>query len=400
MRPAPRLSAGLLAVLGFISAVGPFATDAYLSSFTEIARDLSADPASIQLTLTAFLLGMGAGQLVVGPMSDRRGRRRVLLIGLAVFALASTAMIATPGIEVFLVLRVIQGFAGASGVVIARAVAADLSEGHTAVRALSLIATLVALGPLIAPPIGAVIGAAFGWRGVLVFIAAVAWTMLVCVALVVPESLPAEARQAGGLRTTLARMRDLVRDGRFVALVAAFATGFAAMMAYISASPFVGQIVAGMSPVAYAFGFAAGAVGIILANLVNSRIAPRVGPDRMLRVGVALITTAGIAYVALALADGLGPATFIATAFVLTAGAGLTMSNATALALARAPRARGSASALAGALQFAAGAIVSPLVGLWGEDTALPMAIIVAACGCAALVTAFVATRPEPPRTA
>lgn len=152
MTAGRRLTPGLLAALGFITAVGPFAVDMYLPSFTQIGTELAAPASSVQLTLTAFLIGIGVGQLILGPLSDRFGRRPVLVIALAVFAASGVAMAFTPTVEVFIALRLVQGLTGAAGMMLARAIAVDLSEGETAVRALSLIAMLVGLGPLIAPP--------------------------------------------------------------------------------------------------------------------------------------------------------------------------------------------------------------------------------------------------------
>ncbi len=385
MARTPRMTRGLLAALGFLAAVPVFATDTYLASFTDISADLGVDPSSVQLTLTAFLIGIGAGQLTLGPASDRLGRRRVMLAALAVFAAASVAMVFSPGIEVFVALRLVQGFSGAAGVVVSRAIAADLSEGNTAVRALSLIASVVAIGPLIAPPIGGVISSLWGWRGVLAFLAVVAMTMLLLAWIVIPESLPGEERHRGGAAAMLSRFGALLRDLPFTLFSASFAIGFGALMAYISASPFVGQVVVGMSPVEYSLGFAAGAAAIVLVNLINARIAVRVGPDRMLVAGFVLALLAGLSFAALSATDTLVPATFIATAFLLSGGIGLTMSNASALALSRADRARGSGAALFGAGQFAVGALVSPLVGLWGEDTATPMVVVILVCSTIAL---------------
>ena len=396
-----RLTPGLLAALGFVSAVGPFATDMDLASFTDIAQDLGTVASSVQLTLTAFLIGIGTGQLVLGPLSDRWGRRPVLLSALAVFALSGAATVFSPTIGVFIALRFLQGFSGAAGVVVARAIAADLSRGADTVRALSLIATVVGLGPLLAPPIGGLVATVWGWRGVLGVLAAVSVAMLLVAALVIPESLPRSQRHAGGLGSTFRTLGGLVRDGGLTAYVLAFALAFATMMSYIAASPFVGQSILGMSPLVYSLGFAAGAAALLLANLANARLAPRFGARRLLFVGTTLLVAASAALTALVVFDLLAPWSFIACAFAVTAGTGFTMSNASALALARSGHASGSGSALIGASQFLLGGLVSPLVGLWGEHTALPMAITmtVAAAGAWTLARVAGTARPTLPRT-
>lgn len=393
MSARPKFTRGLLAVLSFLAATGPFATDMYLSSFTHIAQDLGAPASSVQLTLTAFLLGMGSGQLVLGPLSDQYGRRRILLAALAVFAATSIAMVFSPTIEVLIALRFVQGFAGAAGVVISRAIAVDLTEGAESIRAISLIALFVGLGPLLAPPVGGAIAAVSDWRMVLATLAALAVAMLVLAALFVPESLARDQRHAGGLSAAARNFAKLLRDRPFVLLMCVFGLGFGGMMAYISASPFVGQVVLGMSPFVYSLAFALGALAMITANTINARLAGRVPPTRMLLLGTILALTAGVALTTLALTDTLSPAAFIACAFTLTGGTGFIMSNASALALARAREARGSGSALLGAAQFAVGGVASPIVGAWGEHTALPMALFVLAVAALAVGGALLARR-------
>lgn len=394
MTRPPALTPGLLAVLAFVATVGPFATDMYLASFTDIAADLGTSASAVQLTLTSFLLGLGAGQLVLGPLSDRWGRRRMLLIALTAFAAAGVAMVFSPSIEAFVVLRLVQGFAGAAGVVLARAIAVDLSTGTTAVQALSLIATLVGLGPLIAPPIGGAVATVWGWRGVLATLAAVSVAMLAFAAWRVPESLPAHRRHRGGVSATLARMAGLLRDARFAGCTVAFSAGFAAMMACISASPFVGQRVLGMDALVYSLAFSASASALVLANLVNARVAVGVGPRRMLSIGVLAIVAGSAAMLVLVLGDALTAAGFIVCAFIVTGGAGLTMSNASALALARTDASsRGSGSALLGATQFLLGGLASPVVGLWGEHTALPMAVVMSVAAVTASVCVLAVNR-------
>ncbi|MBP1325719.1 MFS family permease [Leucobacter exalbidus] len=151
MKSASRgLTTGLLVTLAFLSAAGPFATDLYLPTFTNIAHDLGTVPSGVQLTLTAFMFGLGLGQLFLGPMSDSFGRRKILLIGLGAFTVASCAMVFSPTIEVFIALRFVQGMAGAAGIVLARAIVADLAKGTAAVRAFSLLAMIGAVAPLVA----------------------------------------------------------------------------------------------------------------------------------------------------------------------------------------------------------------------------------------------------------
>ncbi|QBE48308.1 multidrug effflux MFS transporter [Leucobacter triazinivorans] len=377
MAAPPQLTRGLLAVLSFLAAVGPFATDMYLASFTSIARDLGAQPSSVQLTLTAFLIGMGVGQLLLGPLSDQCGRRPVLVVALAVFAAASIAMVFSPDIGIFIALRAVQGIAGSAGVVVSRAIAVDLSSGAAAIRAISLIAMFVGLGPLVAPPVGGAILVVGDWRAVLASLAAIASAMFVLAAVFVPESLPRESRRDAGVRTALRSFGGLLGTGRFVLLMCVFGLGFGSMMSYISASPFVGQVMLGMPPLLYSLAFATGAAAMILANSINAGLAGRVPAHRMLVIGTTISAIAGAALTLLSLSGTLSPTSFIVCAFALTGGTGLTMSNSSAIALSLSGASRGSGSALLGASQFAVGGLASPLVGAWGEHTALPMALFV-----------------------
>lgn len=393
----PRLSRGTLVTLGVIAMASSLSTDMYLPSFTSVAEDLTATASEVQLTLTLFFFGVGTGQLLLGPISDRRGRRPVLLSALIVFVAASISMVFAPNIETLMALRFAQGLSGAAGLVLSRAIAADLSHGASAAKALSFIVMISGLGPLLAPLLGGLAHEWWSWRGALATLAVIATAMLVLAITVLRESHPLERRTTGSFFSTYRPVGQLLRDGRFVALALSFALSFAAAMAYIAASPFVTQRVLGMSPLGFALSFAVSASAMVLANLVNIRLVSRIRPPRMLASGIALVLVSGLAFCAQAFTASLTPAGFIITAFVLTGGSGLILANASALALDRVPEARGSASALLGAVQFLFGGIAAPLVGLWGESTALPMAIIVTLCGAGAFVGAIIALRPARP---
>ncbi len=379
MKHKPHLSAGLLTILGVIATIGAFATDMYLASFTDITESLGVTPTQVQLTLTAFLTGMGIGQLLLGPASDKYGRRRVMVIALSVFALSSVALVFTPNIAFFVAVRFIQGLSGAAGGVLARAIAVDLSEGSTAVRALSLIATVIGLGPLLAPPVGGLIAELLDWRGVLAVLAGFALLVLALAVFAVPESLPSRDRTQGSVLGAYKSIFTIMANPVFFLCTISFSFGFGAMMSYIAASPFVGQSILGMGQLPYALSFAASASAIILANLLNSRLAVVYSVSTMFRVGAVLLTLAAASFVVMETTDSLSIPGFVVTAFILTAGAGLTMSNANALGLAEAtPSTRGAGAAVMGAAQFLLASLASPLVGLAGETSATPMVIVIA----------------------
>ena len=394
MNHKPHLSAGLLTVLGVIATTGALATDLYLASFTDITESLDATPTQVQLTLTAFLVGMGVGQLLLGPASDKYGRRRVMTIAMAVFALTSLALIFTPNITFFVAFRLLQGLSGAAGGVLARAIAVDLSEGNTAVRALSLIATVIGLGPLLAPPVGGFIAELFGWRGVMAVLAAIAIVMFLLAVFIVPESLPRAQRAQGSILGVYTSVFTILKNPIFLFATICFSFGFAGLMSYISASPFVGQSILGMSQMTYAVSFAAAASALILANLLNSRLAVRHGVQRMLAVGSVLLVVAASSFVVMVSTDSLSIPGFIVTAFVLSAGCGLTMSNANALGLAEAsPSTRGAGAAVMGAAQFLVASVFTPLVGVGGETSATPMVVTISAMVVVSAVAGILARR-------
>jgi DHA1 family bicyclomycin/chloramphenicol resistance-like MFS transporter len=390
---SPRLTPLLLGVLGFTGAVSPLATDMYLASFGSIQQDLNTTASLVQLTLSMFFLGAAVGQLVIGPLSDRFGRRPLLLGFLTVYAAAGIALVFTPSIEIFVALRLLLGFTGAAGIVLARAIAVDLSEGETAVKALSLIAMMGGLGPLLAPPIGALTHELWGWRGTLATLAGISVLILMLAWRFIPESLPPELRRSGGLLAVYAPLGSIIRTPRYMFFALAFVFGFSAMIAYISGSPFVGLNVIGMSPVTYAFGFAVGGAALISANIVNANLAPRRGPARMLSFGIALLLTGTAALLLLSLTSTLAVWSFITCAAILTAGAGFTMSNASALALAEAMQARGMGAAVLGSMQFAVGGLLAPVVGAWGEHTAVPMGAVALSSAVIAALCALLAAR-------
>lgn len=394
-RSGRSLTPVVLFAIGFIAMASSVSTDMYLPSFASVAEDLNASASEVQLTLTLFFFGVGIGQLLLGPISDRRGRRVVLLISLVVFAAAATAMVFAPNVYVLMALRFVQGLAGAAGLVLSRAIAADLSHGETAAKALSFVMMVSGLGPLVAPLLGGFAHEWWGWRGALASLAAVGVLMVIVAWRVLPESLPVSRRTTGVMATVFRPFGPIARDGRFFALALGFALSFGAVMSYISASPFVGQSLLGMTPLVYSFSFALSASAMVLANLINMRIVSRVGSRRMLAIGVSLTLCGALILMLFTVTNALTAASFISGAFVLTAGCGLMLSNASALALARVPATRGSGSAFMGALQFLFGGIAAPVVGLWGEATALPMAISVTIAAVGSVVCVAIALRPE-----
>jgi DHA1 family bicyclomycin/chloramphenicol resistance-like MFS transporter len=393
--PATRGSV-LVLVLGALTAVGPLSGDAYLPAFPSIAADLGAGQVDVQLTLTASLVGLAVGQLVAGPVSDRYGRRRLLLVGTTAYVVASLGCALAPTVDVLIALRLLQGLAGAVGVVVARAVVRDLYTGTDAAAFFSRLLIVFALAPILAPLMGAGLLAVGGWRWIFVFLAVLGALLVLCVAAFVPETLPAARRTTGGLRGALLPVPLMLRSRVFMGFVLASGCAFAGMFAYLASFPFVVQEIHGRSATEFSALFAINATGLLVVGQVNRRLVARVPLPRLLAYGLCGYSSAGVALLLVVLLDvgaggNAGLLAIAATTFVLISSLGCVLPNATALALEQFPRASGTASALFGATQFLLGALAAPLVGLGAPDTALPLTVVVvvaAACASAALAVA------------
>lgn len=393
--PAARgaaLGGVLLFILALLSAVAPFATDLYLPAFPAIATDLGTSATGVQLTLTAFLIGTAAGQLVFGPISDRFGRRLPLLIGAIVFVLSSAAAVFAPTVGMLIIARVVQGLSGAAGMVLGRAVISDLVAGAAAARALSLMMIVGGGAPVVAPLVGGAIAEPLGWRGVLAVVLGIAVVMLAAVAFGVRETLTAtrradvrEAKRAEG-----SPLRGLA-SREFIGYTLTFAFAFATMMAYISASPFLYQTMLGVSELQYGLLFGLNALALMVTSGLSAKLVATVAPRRLVAVGLVGIGVGTVAIIVFA-ATGVSTWFVAAAILVVVASLGPIFGNATALALAAVPRAAGTASAVLGALQFLLAAIVSPLVSIRGEDTAVPLAIVMLVSSAIAII-AFTSSR-------
>jgi MFS transporter, DHA1 family, multidrug resistance protein len=373
----------LLIILGALSAFGPLTTDVYLPALPDLARHFDTTVASIQLTLTACVLGLALGQVLVGPLSDTYGRRRPLLSGLAVFTLASVACALAPAVWVLDLARLVQGLSGAAGLVIARAIVRDLYDGVEAARFFSTLGAVISIGPIVAPAIGGAILLIVDWPGVFAFLAVVGALLFGAVWLGIPESLPPARRRPAGLRVALATYRELVTHRRFMAYTLAVALAFAALFAYISASSFVYQHVFGFSPQVYGLLFGLNGLAILGSNVLNARLVREHPPALLLTRALRANATIGTLLAVAAIAGG-GAGAIIPLLFAFAGTMGFIMANGITLAL-EGERARaGSASAVFGFLQFAAGAAVAPLVGL-GGSSAVSMGVAMGAAGVSAL---------------
>jgi MFS transporter, DHA1 family, multidrug resistance protein len=391
--PAPSAAArrvGFLVtlVLGGLTALPPLSMDMYLPALPAVTKSLGSAAATVQLTLTACLAGMALGQLVVGPMSDRWGRRRPLLIGMIVYVAATAICALAPTAELLIGFRLLQGLAGAAGIVIARAVVRDLYDGVEMARFFSTLMLISGVAPIIAPLIGGQVLRITDWRGIFVVLTGVGIVLTLVVAKWLHETLPREKRHSGGVGGALRTMRGLLSDRVFTGYTLTGGLAFAALFAYISASPFVVQEIYGASPQTFSLLFGVNSIGLIAVGQINGKVlVGRVSLDKALAFGLGVITLAATALL-LTTAGVFGKVGLLPVAaglFVLMSAMGLAMPNTNALALMRTPHAAGSASALIGTSSFLIGAVASPLVGIAGEATAVPMAVVQLTCALAAM---------------
>lgn len=404
LKAARRTSLLVIFILGGLTALPPLSMDMYLPALPEVTTALRSPAATVQLTLTACLAGMALGQLVIGPMSDKWGRRRPLLTGMAVYVLATAICALAPTAELLIAFRLLQGLAGAAAIVIARAVVRDLYDGVEMAKFFSTLMLISGSAPIIAPLIGGQVLRFADWRGVFVILTAVGIVLTLLVWRGLAETLPPERRHTGGVGSALRTMRGLLADRVFAGYTLTGGFAFAVLFSYISASPFVVQEIYGASPQAFSLLFGVNSVGLIIVGQINGKLlVGRVSLDKALSVGLGIIVVSALSLLLMSTGVfgevGLPP--IAAALFVLMSAMGLILPNTNAQALLRTPHAAGSASALLGTSSFLIGAIASPLVGIAGEATAIPMAVVQVTCALLS-VTCFLAmcrpwTRPDSP---
>jgi DHA1 family bicyclomycin/chloramphenicol resistance-like MFS transporter len=394
-RTAPGIDAqrrtGLLVtlVLGGLTALPPLSMDMYLPALPQVTDALHSTAATAQFTLTACLAGMALGQLVVGPLSDRWGRRAPLLAGMVVYVLATAVCAFAPTAPLLITFRLLQGLAGAAGIVISRAVVRDLYDGVEMARFFSTLMLISGVAPIVAPVIGGQILRLTDWRGVFVVLTVIGALLTLLVWRLLHETLPPERRHSGELSGTFGAMRRLLGDRVFAGYVFTGSFAFAALFTYVSASAFVVQDIYGASPQTFSLLFGLNSIGIVGVGQLNGKVlVGRVAMDKVLGVGLALITAASVALVLLTTGvfGRAGLPAVAAALFVLMASMGLTLPTANTLALLRVKRDVGSASALVGTSSFLIGALASPLAGVAGDGTAVPMAVVQLTCALVAVV--------------
>ena len=384
----------LVVVLGALMAIGPLTIDTYLPALPQLSEEMGATDAQAQLTITGLLLGLGLGQLIIGPLSDTVGRRRPLLIGLAAHGVMSVLCVVAPSIGLLAVTRTLQGVAGAAVSVVVMAMVRDLFTGVRAAQLLSRLMLVLGVAPILAPSLGSALLTFTSWRGIFVLLAVAAIGLWVLAWRALPETLPPVRRRPGTVRGSLRSYGRLFTDRTFLVMVAVAGLAFATLFAYIAGGPFILQGHFGLSPQEFGIAFSANAAGMILMTQLNPVLVGRFGPVRVMSVAVLIALSGGIALLVANMTGFGGLAGFLVPIAVILSAAGLTVPNAPAIALSRHGEVAGTAAALLGAAQFLIAGSIAPLVGALDDGSGVPMAaVMVSTTGVAATLFWFARRR-------
>ena len=383
----------LVLVLGALVALGPLSIDMYLPALPRIAQDLLTTESTIQLTLSGTVLGLGLGQLLVGPLSDAVGRRVPLLIGTAVHVLASLLCLVAPNVELLTAARVLQGLGASAGAVLALAIVRDLFNDRAAATLLSRLILVMGVSPVLAPTLGSALLRWSEWRGVFVALGVLGLLIVLFAAVALPETLPPHRRQTLAVGATLRTYGGLLTDRTFVGLVLVAGLAMAALFGFVAGASFVFQLQYGLTQSQFGLMFGVSAVWLIAATQLNARLLRRYEPHQVLVTASVFATVSGAVMFGLAV---FGVTSIVAVALPLWAVlffAGLMLPNAPAVALSQHGETAGTAAALLGAVQFGVGALVSPVVGLLGNN-ALAMATVIAGGLLLAMLVLVLMARP------
>lgn len=356
------VKASIIVALGLITLIGPASIDMYLPFVPAMADELGTQYATMQLTLTVFLLALGGGQLVFGPMIDALGRRIPLLIALVVFSLASILASQAAGLNALLAARLIQGLAASLALVTAMSTVRDIADGVRAAQIFALLMTVQGLGPVIAPAIGGMIGSALGWRAVFIALALLGVVVAVTTALVLRETLPVEHRSVLRVSAVLSGYREIISDRRFVLPGLSLASVFFVLFAYIGGAAHAYQAGYGLSAQSFGFVFGATGLAVLLGAIGSAKLVTRWPVENLSLAGVGAMLAGALIALASSLI-GLGLPGIVAGMFVTLAGLGIAEASLMAVALSTRRTALGASAALLGAVPLLLGAAATPLAG-------------------------------------
>ena len=380
-------------VLGLLTALGPFTVDLYLPAFPIISEELGVSATAVQLTLTATTIGFAAGQLVVGPFSDKFGRRIPLILATAVHVGASIGAAMSTDITMLGMFRVLQGIGAAGGAVVAMAMIRDLFGGYQLVKMLSRMALVNGMAPILAPVIGSQLLGIVDWPGIFWFLAAYGAMVVVAASVFIVETLPAEKRKFDGVRVA-DRYRAVFSDRIFVGTILVGGLNFAALFTYLSASTFLFQTTSNFPPQQYGYLFAVNSLGIVSGVQVASRLMRRIGPQWVLVWATIAQVTAALTMVVF---DQLGFGLWgvIVPLWFFICATGFMFPSVQVQALTRHGKQAGTAASLMGATNFAFAGLITPVVGFIGVATATPMALIMGTCILLAMAVLWFVVRPN-----
>ncbi|MEH7303385.1 Bcr/CflA family multidrug efflux MFS transporter [Neobacillus drentensis] len=387
-KPSGKKRIQLALLLGSLGLLGPFTIDTYLPSFPTIVKDYHTTASLVQISLTSCLLGLGLGQLIIGPMSDVKGRRKPLLFFIILYLLASLTCAIAPNIYFLIGSRLVQGFAAAGGLVISRAIVRDLFSGRELTKFFTMMVLVGNLGPIVAPIAGGGILAFTNWHGVFVALACLGAVLLFTVSLKLEETLPVEKRVPSNLPQIMKNFGSLFRDRTFLgyALTQGFTT--AGIFAYVSGIPFVYQNIYGVTPQQFSFLFGVNGLALIIGSQLVGRLADIIPERTFLKIGLAISTFAGASLLIALFLN----APLLAVAipiFFFVGSISIIGTTCFALAIETQGHIAGSASALLGVLPFVLGSISAPLVGIAGPNTGIPMGVIIFCASFLAFLSYF-----------
>jgi DHA1 family bicyclomycin/chloramphenicol resistance-like MFS transporter len=377
----------LTLLLSFLTALGPLSMDMYLPSLPDIARSLQAPVLNVQLTISSYMFGFAVGQVFYGPVSDRVGRKPVLLAALVLYAVATVGCATAQSIHGLIAARFVQALGGAGSIVLARAAVRDIYSGARAGRELSLMGSITAFAPIVAPVIGGILQTLFGWRAIFVLLVMFAALSGAVAVWLLPETLKERTPGPFSFSSMMRLYRSVLVHRGFLANLGILTTTFIGLFAWVSGAPIVMQgVVYGLSPLVFGVTFAMGAAGYMAGAYVAARIVLRFGLDRTMGIGCATLAIGGLimaAVVALGLTNVLW---FVGAMTIYLAGLGFALPMAMAGALTPFPDRAGTASSLMGFTQQSGAAIIAGAIGLYLGHSAWPVAAVVSTMGCVAFV--------------
>ncbi|MEH7484266.1 Bcr/CflA family multidrug efflux MFS transporter [Neobacillus drentensis] len=391
-KPSGKKRIQLAILLGSLGLLGPFTIDTYLPSFPTIVKDFHTTASLVQISLTSCLLGLGLGQLIIGPLSDVKGRRQPLLIFITLYLLASITCALAPNIYFLIIARLVQGFAAAGGLVISRAIVRDLFSGRELTKFFTMMVLVGNLGPIVAPIAGGGILAFTNWHGVFIALACIGAVLLFTVAFKLEETLPTENRVPSNLPQIMNNFGSLFRDRTFMGYALTQGFTVAGIFAYVSGIPFVYQNIYEVTPQQFSLLFGTNGLALIIGSQLVGRFADTISERTFLKIGLAIANIAGAGLLIALLLN----APLLAVAipiFFFVSSISIIGTTSFTLAIENQGHIAGSASALLGLLPFVLGSLTAPLVGVAGAYSGVPMGVIIFCSSLLAFLSYFVLVR-------